>query len=117
MQLFETWQSSLPIVIFGIAIAGGAVTAFARLTDRNTPVDTGLLHGRIGVVGIVLMLAVMFTGDVAGMAVSVATGLFVLTAIFGVALYFIIRRKGILPKAVIFIHGLLAVTALLILLS
>ena len=35
-----------------------------------------------------------------------------LTAAGGVVLYFIIRRKGILPKTIIFAHGALAVTAL-----
>ena len=112
MQLPETWPAIAALVILVCATAGGALTAFVRLTDRNTPVDIGLLHGRAGVAGILLLLASVLPGFENGPAVKPALGLFMLTVAGGVTLYFVIRRKGILPKTIIFAHAALAVSAL-----
>ena len=115
MQLTATWQEVMTVVIFSLAVAGGALTAFVRLTDRNTPVDIGLLHGRMGVAGLVFLLVLTVLGVVSGVTVKPAIVLFILTVIAGAALYFIIRRKGILPKVIIFVHGAFAVGGLSIL--
>ena len=116
MQLPETWLGILALTVLVCAIIGGALTAFVRLTDRNTPVDIGLLHGRMGVVGILLLFLLVFFGDEFNHSIKPALVLFLVTVTAGVALYFIIRRKGILPKTVIFAHGALAVTAVTVLL-
>jgi len=111
-QLTESWPAMVLLVLFPGTVLAGAITAFARLTDTNTAIDTGKLHGRLGVVGILLLFLLMLTGDEFDQSINLALGLFVLTAIAGVALYFIIRRKGILPSTLILIHASLAVVSL-----
>jgi hypothetical protein len=115
MLLAETWPGILALILLTCAIIGGALTAFVRLTDRNTVVDTGLIHARVGVAGIAIVLLVMLGGE-SPASTRPALGLFLLTVMAGVALYFIIRRKGVLPKTIIFIHGVMAATSLAILL-
>lgn len=115
MQLPATWPSISIAVIFVCAIIGGVATAFVRLNDKNTPVDIGLIHGRLGAAGTLLLLILVIVGSEFNQTIKPAFGLFVLTVAAGVALYFIIRRKGILPKAVIFAHGALAIIALAVL--
>jgi len=99
------------LVILCIAVIGGAVTAYMRLTDKNISFDTGLLHGRAGVIGTILLIFSFVIGNETGESLKLAIGLLVLTVLGGVALYFIIRRKGILPKSIIFLHGVFAVAA------
>jgi hypothetical protein len=112
LQLLETWQGTLTVVIITVAIMGGGLTAFVRLTDRNTPVDLGLLHGRMGVVGVLLLVVLTVQAEKLNVLVNSAIALFILTVVAGTILYFIIRRKGILPKAIIFVHAALAVCGL-----
>lgn len=116
MLLTESWPALLALALLITAIIGGAFTAYVRIADKNTPIDTGLLHGRIGLAGILLLLLMVFMGNESRLFVEPALGLFVLTIMGGALLYFIIRRKGILPKAIIFAHGALAVIALAVLL-
>jgi hypothetical protein len=103
----------MALIIICMAIAGGALTAYARLADKNTPIDTGLLHGRLGVAGVAILAYIGITGDTLTSSVKPALFVFILTIIGGVTLYYIIRRKGILPVSIIFAHGLLAITGLL----
>lgn len=112
MQIIETWAGIVSLMIMSGAIVGGALTAFVRLTDRNTPVDTGLLHGRMGIAGVLLIVVLMLIGEPVSASVKLAIGLFALTIMAGITLYFFIRRKGILPKKIIFLHGFLAVFAM-----
>jgi drug/metabolite transporter (DMT)-like permease len=114
MQLPETWPGILALLVLVCAMMGGVMTAFLRLTDKDISIDTGLLHGRAGVAGILLLLLVVLLGNETSPSITLALGLFMLTTIGGVALYFIIRRKGIMPKTIIFAHGTLAVAALAI---
>lgn len=111
MQLPETWLAIASLTVLCGAVIGGAATAFVRLADKNTPFDIGLLHGRAGVFGTILLVLSIVFGNETDQVTKLTIGLLVLTVLGGVTLYFIIRRKGILPKSIIFIHGLFAVSA------
>ena len=111
MQLPETWLAIFSLVILCGTILGGAATAFMRLADKNTPFDIGLLHGRAGIFGITLLVLSVVVSNETGSSIKPAIGLFVFTALAGISLYFIIRRKGILPKSIIFLHGAFAISA------
>lgn len=117
MQLPATWPGIVLLVLLVCAILGGAVTAFVRLTDRNTAIDIGLLHGRLGITGILLLFLLMMTGNEFNQSIRPALGFLALTAMAGAALYFIIRRKGILPKTITLAHGAFAVISLVVLLG
>ena len=111
MQLPETWLAISSLTILCGAIIGGAATAYVRLTDKNTAIDIGLLHGRAGLFGTMLLVLSVVAGNESGQSIKPAIGLLILTVLGGVALYFIIRRKGILPKSIILLHGAFAMTA------
>lgn len=117
MQLPTTWLGIVLLILLVFAILGGAVTAFLRLTDKNMAIDTGLLHGRLGVAGILLLFLLLLIGDAFNQSTIPALGLLVMTAISGMALYFVIRRKGVLPKTIIMVHGAFAVASLAVLLG
>lgn len=112
MQVPQTWLGILALTILACAILGGALTAFVRLSYRNTPVDIGLLHGRAGAGATLLLLLAVVLGNEGGESLKPALGLLLLTVMIGTALYFIIRRKGVLPITVILAHGACAVAAL-----
>ena len=111
MLIPETWLALSSLVILCCAVLVGATTAYVRIADKNTPFDIGLLHGRAGVFGVALLILSVLVGNETGESVKPAIGLLILTVMGGVALYYIIRRKGILPKSIIFIHGGLAIAA------
>ena len=112
MHLPETWLGVLALVVLAFAVAGGALTAFMLLTDRNPPLDLGLVHGRAGVAGILVLAIAAMLGVETGARVWAALVLLALTVAGGAMLYFFIRRKGILSGAMILGHGALAVAAL-----
>lgn len=117
MLLTENWPLVLVLVLLSAAIIGGTFTAFVRFTDKNTVIDTGLLHGRLGLAGLLLLFLLVLMGRELNLSVATAMVMFVFTVMGGVLLYFIIRRKGILPKLLIFFHGMLAVISLAVLVS
>ena len=111
MQLPQSGMAMTALVVLICAIIGGAFTAYVRLAEKNTPFDTGLLHGRAGAAAAALLLVFLLTGNEASQNIKPALGLLALTILGGTALYFLIRRKGILPKSIIFLHGMFAVGA------
>lgn len=117
MQLPESGLAITSLVVLVCAILGGALTAYVRLAEKNTPIDTGLLHGRAGAAAAVLLLVSILAGNETSQNIQFALGLLVLTIMGGTALYFLIRRKGILPKRVIFLHAMFALGAVYTLIS
>ena len=117
MALPETLLGAIALMILIGATMGGVVTALLLLTNKSPPIkiDLGLLHGRMGVVGITLLVVTIFMGDERNLSIAPAIGAFIMTAIGGATLYFLIRRKGILPKMIILLHGSFAVASLAIL--
>ena len=117
MQIPEAWLAITSLVFLCGAVIGGATTAYMRLNDKNTPVDIGLLHGSAGVIGTILLVLSIVVGYETSQSIEPAIIFLILTVLGGVTLYFIIRRKGILPISIIYIHGALAVSAVFIFLS
>ena len=111
MQWPETLLATVALVMLVSAVMVGALTAYMRLADRNTPIDIGLLHGRAGATASLLLLFAVVWGNEGSRNIPPALGLLLLTILGGVTLYFLIRRKGVLSKAVILLHGTFAVAA------
>jgi len=116
MQLPESGLATAALAILAGTLMVGAATAYCRLADKNTPFDIGLLHGGAGVTATLLLLAAVLTGSETGQGARAALGLLALALLGGATLYFLIRRKGLLPRSVVFLHGGLAVGAVLTLL-
>lgn len=111
MQLPEPWLAMVALAVLLGVVCLGALTAYVRLAEKNTPFDIGLLHGRAGAAAAMLLLAVLLFGDAPSRNIRPTLGLLALTILGGTALYFLIRRKGILPKSVILLHAAFALGA------
>ncbi len=101
-------------VFFATAALGGLLTACLLLFDVSLPVriDTGKVHGRIGVLATVLLLVyVTRQADVVSETRLLALAGFFVTIMVGGLLFFLIRRKGMLPKSLIMAHGVAAIAS------
>lgn len=104
------------LIIFAIGALGGLVLAASVLRGRLAPWALSVVHALLGATGLVLLIVVVMQGAPAG-RVSAALGLFVLAALGGFYLASIHLRGKVAPKAVVLIHGGVAVVGFLTLLS
>lgn len=104
----------IALLIFAIGAAGGLFMASRVLRNEMAPWAVSLLHAALGATGIILLLWAVLT-QTSGPWLLWSLGLFVVAALGGFFLAsFHIRRK-LPPKAVVFIHGGVAVTAFVLL--
>lgn len=107
----SAWTIASLIILSGTVVVGG-LTAYARLAERNTPVDIGLVHGGTGITAALLLLVALFVEEIPRPQALPALGLLAPTLLAGITLYFVIRRRGVLPKTLVLLHALLALSAL-----
>lgn len=104
-------------IILTLAVMGGAALAAIRLLGAaRPPTWMALGHGAIAATGLGLLLYAAATTGLPGLA-QVALGLFLLAALGGVTIFagFHLRERA-LPIPLVLGHGLLAITALALLL-
>lgn len=104
------------ILIFVITAIGGLILAAHVLRGKFAPWAVSIIHALLGASGIVTLIVMVYQGD-APQRVAAALGLFVCTALLGFFLVSFHLRRKLPPKAVVFIHAGLAITAFLTLLS
>jgi len=105
---------TLALVFFGIAAAGGLTLAALRLSNKPLPTPLALLHGALAATGLILLVAVIGSGEGGGALTALI--LFVIAALGGFVLFSFHLRKEPLPIGVMAVHGLVAVIAFIILL-
>ena len=110
MALADSVWMTASLAILSATVVGGGITAYARLAEKNTPIDVGLFHGGAGIAAALLLLVSLFSQDTPDAAP--AFGLLAATILAGITLYFVIRRRGVLPKSLVLLHALLALSAL-----
>lgn len=104
----------LALFIFAIAAVGGLFMATRVLKNQLAPWVISLLHAALGATGIVLLLWAVLT-QVTGSLLCWSLGLFVVAALGGFLLASFHVRQKLPPKAVVFIHGGVAVIAFVLL--
>lgn len=104
------------VVLFAIAAAGGLVMAGVRLfADRNPPAWLAMLHGLLAAAGLTLLLFGAFTVGVSRTGVW-ALVLLIIAALGGLFLNLGYQEKRkLLPKAVMYVHVLIAVIGFILL--
>lgn len=102
--------------LFGVAALGGLVLAFKALKGEQPPMPLALLHGLLAASGLLVLISVVLAEESMGMA-GVSLILFVLAALGGFGLFSFHLRKKTLPKPLVIVHALAAVTAFLLLLA
>ena len=107
--------TTIAIVLFAIAAAGGLFMAVRRFQNKLAPWPLSILHALLGAAGLVLVLIAVLNGA----AGYVLTALVVLAiaAIGGFFLASFHARRALAPKAVVVIHALVAVAGFLLLIG
>ena len=93
-------------ILFGIAALGGLVLAFVK----ERPMYMAIIHGLVAASALVLLIIGVLQGD-AGTLPTAALIIFVIAALGGFVLFALHLRDRKLPKGLIYVHGLLAVIA------
>lgn len=100
-------------IVFALTAAGGALLLSYVLRGKPTPKMVTFIHGPAGALGIVLLLALWLRGET---RVAASLGLFVLAALGGFFLLYRDLAHGHVPRPIAIVHGLVAVTAFVLLL-
>lgn len=93
-------------ILFGLAAVGGIILAFRN----ERPMSLSIVHGVVAASGLFFLVWAVLSGG-AGNLASIALALFVVAALGGFVLFSFHLRGRALPKALIYIHGLLAAVA------
>lgn len=101
--------------LFAVAAAGGATMLLQRRSEKTVPMGLAILHGLLAATALVLLAIPVVQGGAAGL-VTVALGIFVLAAMDGFYLFATHLRTGSFPLPMGVLHGLLALTAFVVLL-
>lgn len=105
----------IAIVLFALAALGGIILAALHLKKNDAPIPLALVHGLAAAVGLVLLIVAVMQIPSAGLA-GVALAIFLIAALGGFVLFAMHLTKKSLPRGLIFVHGLAAVVAFVVLL-
>ena len=101
---------TIALVLFAIAAVGGLVIAVMRFKGKPyPPMGLALVHGAVAAAGLVALIALVVQRQQASTA-TMALVLFIVAALGGFALFFHHLRKVALPKWLVVVHALVAVT-------
>src|SRR5262245_18005353 len=104
------------LVLFALAALGGLTMAVMRLRGaERPPTGLALAHGALAAAGLIALIVAVLNMAEPG-AARTALMVFILAALGGFFLFVQHIQKKALPIPVVIIHGLLAVTAFVILL-
>jgi hypothetical protein len=94
------------IILFGIAAVSGVILAFRN----ERPMILSVVHGLVAATGLVFLVLAVLNGQGGILSIS-ALVLLVVVALGGFILFSFHLRGKLLPKGLIYTHGLLAVVA------
>ena len=104
-------------VLFGISALGGLIMAGIRFSGPNPPAWLAMLHGFLSAAALTLLIYAACTVGLPKLA-DLAIVLFIIAALGGVAMNLVYQWKMIpLPKWLVIVHGLLAVSGFVLLLA
>jgi len=104
------------LIVFAVAAVGGLILANHVLRGKFAPWALSVVHAFLGAAGLVLLIWMMLQGG-AGTALVVGFVLMVIAALGGFFLASFHLRKELPPKAVVLVHGGVAVIGFLSLLA
>jgi hypothetical protein len=105
----------IAVVLFALAALLGITLAVKHLKNKDAPISLALVHGLAAALGLVLLIVAVVQMSSAGLA-GVALAIFVIAALGGFVLFAMHLMKKSLPRGLIFLHGLAAVVAFVVLL-
>jgi len=104
-------------VLFGISALGGLIMAGIRFSGPNPPAWLAMLHGFLSAAALTLLIYAACTVGLPKLA-DLAIVLFIIAALGGVVMNLVYQWKLLpLPKWLVIVHGLLAVSGFVLLLA
>jgi hypothetical protein len=97
---------TISVILFGIAALGGLALALGN----KRPMILSIIHGLVAASALVLLIIAVLQGGVGTMP-KLALALFVIAALGGFTLFAFHLRGRQWPRGLVYIHGLLAVIA------
>jgi hypothetical protein len=101
-------------LLFAIGAVGGVILATLHLKKKDAPVPLAIVHGLLAATGLVLLIIAVSQMVPAGLA-GAALGVYLVAALGGFVLFARHLQKKTLPPTLIVLHGLLAVSATVLL--
>ncbi len=107
---------TIALVLFALAALGGAYMAMLRFRGaERPPMAIALVHGGAAAAGLIALILAVAGVPAPGLG-KVALGVFVVAALGGAVLFGNHLQKRALPKNIVVIHALVAVTGFVLLL-
>jgi hypothetical protein len=106
---------TIAAVLFAVAALGGITLATLHLRHKGLPMALALGHGLLAAAGLVVLIVAVVGGSTGNLLIT-SLALFVIAALGGFVLFSFHLRRQPLPTPVVFIHGLVAVVAFVLLL-
>lgn len=109
----DTIMLLLTIFVFALAALMGVILIWFLLRNKNTPKGLAIIHGTTAGIGILLLVAVLFTSQTKP---YLSLAFFILAAIGGFTMMYRDIFGKSLPKWLAVGHGLIAVVGFVLLL-
>ncbi len=106
---------ALSIGSFVLAAVAGLVMGVTVLTKKTFARSWTVIHGIFAVTGVVLLISIVLKAAAPAVSLDWALGIFVVAALGGATLLAIDLMGKKLPPALLMVHALAAVTALVVL--
>jgi hypothetical protein len=103
------------VVLFALAALGGIILAILHVKNNDAPITLALVHGLAAAAGLVVLIIAVTKMTSAGLA-GVALAIFVIAALGGFVLFAMHLMEKTLSRGLIFVHGVAAVVAFVLLL-
>jgi hypothetical protein len=100
-------------LILLIAAALGGVTLLAmRILDKEPPMALGLLHGALGLAGLITLAIQVLGGHAPGTLPKVALALLVLAALGGATVFTLHVQRRPIPLPLLLVHAAVAASGI-----
>lgn len=101
-------------ILFGVAALGGIILAFQHKKQQR-PIWVSITHGIVAASGLVTLIIGVLQGMSNGLVLT-SLVLFIVVALGGFVLFAYRMRESTLPSPLVYVHGIVAVVAFLLLL-
>ena len=105
----------IAVLLFLLAAIGGLIMAVLNYRKKNIPLILALGHGLLAAAGLVIFIVALISAST-GSLLTISLILFIVAALGGFVLFYFQLRNQLLPSTMVLIHGLVAVSAFVLLL-
>lgn len=104
---------TLALILFILTALGGITLLALRLMDKQTPMALALLHGALGLAGLIVLAIQVLGGDAPGRLPMAALVLFVLAALGGATVFYFHLKQLAIPLPLVLGHAAVAASGII----